>query len=108
MLFVFVAQADAAAPLAVLPLAVLLLLAVVGYGIAAGGTVVNCLCIVAGLPLLLVRTLYAFFLFLLFFLVCHVAAHPHIPPQFRRRRLQDFFPLAQTYLNLDGKAFHFF
>ena len=42
-------------------------------------------------------------------MVCRVAAHPYIPPQFRRRCLQYFFlPLAQTHLNLGGKAIHFF
>ena len=87
MLFVFVAQADAAASCAA---------AAWGRGIATGGTVVNCLCVVAGLPLLLVRALYSVFLSLLLCLVCRCRTSPH-PSSISEAPLAGFvFPLAHT------------
>ena len=47
---------------------------------------------------------YAVVLFLLLCLVCRVTARPHIPPQFRRRRLQDFVYLYKFPLTRQGDA----
>ena len=76
-----------------------------GRGIAAAAlrlTLPPCWAAVAA------RTL--FFVVGSFFLVRRVAAHPHFPPQFRRRRLQDLVSLALTNTprDHDGKDIHFF
>ena len=88
MLFVFVAQADAASSCAATSCAAASCAATCGRGIAAAAlrlTVRRCWAAVA------TRTLF-FFVFVTF-LVCRVAPHLHIPPQFRRRCLQDFVNL---------------
>ena len=78
-------------------------------GIAAGHGGYNSAAALARRPSLrvLVRVVLAFFASCFPFLSL-VAAHPHFPPQFRRRRSIVFTSHTNTHQNHDGKGIHFF